>query len=306
MHVDIRRGLAFFDQSDRVLGRPSLRRFDVRTGLLHPVEGARDDDVVCDVSRDGKHLLLRSAEWLIVRGFNRSRITVLAEGVPACTTERIWSHWSIFEPAGRFALVGTLNLTGGPVVLDTATGGAVASARAGIDARFGKVDPLDGRLWVPHTRFRGTVLCVDCATGGTAKLRLAIGSVIVRVRFARDGTSLLAAAEQGTLSRHARDGSLIWSIDVSGIGPIGAGDFFLNEAGSHVLLSLLASKNSEWGEDLVVDLASGTIAGTILRHRGPPARLMTDWFGDHVLTYTGELIDFFTGQVVGKLPVQGR
>lgn len=185
MYVDIRRDLAFFDRSDRVLGRPSLTRFNARTGLLHPVEGARDDDVVCDISRDGKRLLLRSAEWLIVRNRNRSRITVLTEGVPACMTERIWSHWSIFEPAGRFALVGTLNLTGGSIVLNTATAAAVASARAGIDARFGEVDPIDGRLWVPHTHLKGTLLSVDCSTGSTAKARLAGGSRIVRLRFAR-------------------------------------------------------------------------------------------------------------------------
>ena len=33
---------------------------------------------------------------------------------------------------------------------------------------------------------------------------------------------------------------------------------------------------------------------------------MADWFGDHALTYAGEIIDFLTGRVVRKLPVQGR
>ena len=306
MHVDIRRGLAFFDQSDRVLGRPSLTRFDARTGLLQPVEGARDDDVVCDVSRDGKHLLLRSAERLVVRGRDRSRITILTKGAPACTTERINSHWSVLAPMGRFALVGTLNANGRSIVMETATCEPVALARVGIDARFGEVDPLDGRLWAPHTHLKGTVLSVDCATGDTGKTRFATGSVIVRVRFAPDGASLLAVGEKGTLSRHGRDESLIWSIDISGIGPVGAGDLFLNQAGSHVLFSLMESRNSEWGEDLIVSMARGTIEETILRRRGPPSRLMADWFGDHALTYAGEIIDFFTGRVVGKLPVRGR
>ncbi len=306
MHVDIRRGLAFFDRSDRVLGRPSLTRFDARTGRLHPVEGAREDDVVCNVSRDGRRLLLRSAEGLFVWGRSRSRITVLTEGVPACATERINSHWSVFDPTGQFALVGRLNMTGGFIVMDTATCKPIALTRVGVDARFGEVDPLDGRLWVPHTPFKDRVLSVDCATSRTAKVRLAVGSVVVRVRFARDGESLLAVGEKGTLSRHGSDGSLVWSVDVSGFGPVASGHFFLNESGSHVLLSLLASKTSEWGEDLIVDMARGTVEGTILRHRGPPARLMADWVGDHVLIHAGELIDFFTGRIVGKLPVQAR
>ena len=306
MHVDIRRGLAFFDQSDRVLGRPSLTRFDARTGLLHPVEGARDDDVVCDVSRDGRRLLLRSAASHVVRGRSRSRITVLADGVPACATERMNSHWSVFDPAGRFALVGTLTMMGGSIVMDAATCAPVTTKRAGVDARFGGIDPIEGRLWVPHTHLKDTVLSVDCATGSVAKVRLAAGSRIVRVRFAHDGASLLAVGEKGTLSRHGRDGSLIWSVDVSELGSVGAGDLFLNEDGSHVLLSLLSSKNSESGEDLVVGMARGTVERTILRHRGPPARLMADWFGNHVLTYAGEIVDFFTGRFVDRLPVQGR
>ena len=33
---------------------------------------------------------------------------------------------------------------------------------------------------------------------------------------------------------------------------------------------------------------------------------MADRFGDHVLTDAGEIVGFFTGRVVGRLPVQGR
>lgn len=306
MYVNIRRGLAFFDRSDRVLGSPSLTRYDTRTGFLHPVEGARHDDVVCDVSQDGKRLILRSAERLTVRGHNRSRITVLADGMPPRMTDRVFSHWSVLDPDGRYALVGTLNATARPLVMDTATCDPVATARPGIDARFGELDPVEGRLWVPHTRFDSTVLSVDCATGSTNKVRLPAGNRIMRIRFARDGSSLLAVGEKGTLSRHRRDGSVVWLIDVSGIGRVGAGDLFLNETGSHLLLSLPESKNSEWGEDVIVGTDRGHVEQTIPKHRGPPARLAADWFGDHLLTHAGEIVDFFSGRVVEKLFLQDR
>lgn len=304
------------------MGRPSLGRFDGGSGSLRPVEGARDDDVVCDVSRDGTRLLLRSADPVVVRGHSRSRISVVAEGVAGCATERMHSVWGVFEPGGRLALVGSVNAAGRPVVMDAATCEAVGLGRVGVDARFGEVDPLEGGLWVPD-RGEGAVVCVDCATGGTTRVKLGrvklggvklgVGGVIVRVRFARDGGSLLVVGrrgelgEGGTLSRHRRDGSVMWVVDVSDVagagGGVGAGDIFLNGNGSHVLFSFISSRNSEWGEDLVFGMASGALEGRRVRHRGPPARLMADWFGDHVLTYAGEVVEFFTGRVVGRLAV---
>lgn len=94
---------------------------------------------------------------------------------------------------------------------------------------------------------------------------------------------------------------MIWSTDVSTIGRIGAGSMFLNQANSHLLISLPDSTNSEWGEDVVIGLDDGHVVASIPRYQGSPARLAADWFGDHVLTYAGEIVDFFSGKVVGDL-----
>ena len=56
-----------------------------------------------------------------------------------------------------------------------------------------------------------------------------------------------------------------------------------------------------WGEDIIVSADKGRVEKTLVRHQGPPARLAADWFGDHLLTYTGEIVDFFDGKVVGNV-----
>ncbi|MFK3647571.1 YncE family protein [Lysobacter enzymogenes] len=305
MYVDIRRGLVFFDRSDRVLGAPPLRRYDPGDGRLYAVPGASDDDVVCDVSRDGR-LALRSAEWLAVRGANRSRLGFVSAGQAPSVSERLLSHWSVFDPSGQRALVGTLNGKARPVTMDTATCEVLATMAREVDARNGEIDPDDGRLWVPDPRKADAVLRVDCADASAERVALAVGGAVVRVRFARDGASLLVVGERGTLSRHARDGTTLWSLDFSAIGDTGAGHLFLNQAGTHALLSLPASKRSGWGEDLVVELERGRIEANLLRQPGPPARLAADWFGDRVLSHAGEILDFFSGNIVAELGTQVR
>lgn len=301
MYVDVRRDLVFFDRSDGGLNVSSLTRYDPLTGRSRPVEGAQPDDVVCDVSRGDGRVALRSAEWVTVRGASRSRITFLTEGAPPRTTDRILSHWSVFDPSGRYALTGILNGKGRPVVMDASTCGIVATMARQVDARFGAVDPVDGRLWVPDARAKNALLSVDCATGDMVRVEVPVGAGVQRVQFTQDGSSLLVVSQAGALSRHARDGSVIWTVDVSGIGRIGAGDVFPNQAGSHLLLSLPESRNSEWGEDIVVGHGDGRIEASIPRRRGPPARLAAAWFGDRVLTHAGEVVDFFSGTVTGKL-----
>ena len=301
MYVDVRRGLVFFDRSDRVLKAQSLTRYDPVTGQLHPLQGARPDDMVCDVSRDGTCLSLRSVDWLIVRGTNRSRVGFLSEDAPPCTTDRVLSHWSVFDPSGRRALTGILNGKERPVVMDTMNCEIVATMARKIDARYGAVDPVHGRLWVPDARSKNSLLSVDCATGELDQIAMPAVAWAQRVRFTQDGASLLVLSQLGVLSRHERDGSMIWSMDMSKIGKIGAGSMFLNEVASHLLISLPDSKNSRWGEDVVLNLDNGRVEVSIRRHQGPPARLASDWFGDRVLTYAGEIVDFFSGEVVGEL-----
>lgn len=306
MFVDIRRGLVFFDRSDRGMNGPPLARYDFRTGLLRPVESARQDDIVCDVSRDGARLALRSADWLAIRGTNRSRVGFLTGERTPCVTDKILSHWSVFAPDGRRALVGMLNGKARPVVIDAATCDILATMKRDVDARSGEIDPGDGRLWAPDARAENALLSVDCATGGFDRLMMPVGGRITRIRFARDGRSVIVVGEKGTLSRHLADGSVIWTVDISGIGKVGAGNLFLNETGSHLLLSLPASVNSEWGEDIVVGMERGAIETRIVRHRAPPARLAADWFGDRLLTYAGEIVDFFSGEIVERLSTASR
>jgi hypothetical protein len=306
MYIDIRRGLAFFDRSDRTMNGPPLSRYDPRTGVLHPVPGADPGDLVCDVSRDGDRLALRSTEWLAVRGTNRSRVSFLTEGHAPCTTDRVLSHWSIFAPDGQYALVGTLNGKARPVVMDAATCEILATMPRNIDARYGDVAPGDGMLWVPDSRAEGALLVVDCATGGFGRIRVPVGARITRVRFTRDGSSIIVVSEKGILSRCGLDGAAIWTVDISGIGKVGAANLFLNESGSHILLSLPASVNSAWGEDIVVETKRGLVEANIIRSQAPPARLAGDWFGDCLLTHAGEIVDFFSGAIVDRLSLASR
>jgi hypothetical protein len=52
-------------------------------------------------------------------------------------------------------------------------------------------------------------------------------------------------------------------------------------------------------EDMIISVDKGEVEKAIVRHRGPPARLASDWFGDRLLTHSGEVVDFFSGEVLG-------
>lgn len=172
MYVDIRRGMVFFDRSDHAMKALSPTRYCPVTGQLQPVQGARPDDMVCDISRDGTCLSLRSVDRLIVRGANRSRVSFLSEGAPASSTDQVLSHWSVLDPSGYRALTGTLNGKERPVVMDTATCEIVATMARKIDARDGAVDPVHGWLWVPDARYRHSLLSVDCTTGDLDRIAM--------------------------------------------------------------------------------------------------------------------------------------
>lgn len=99
-----------------------------------------------------------------------------------------------------------------------------------------------------------------------------------------------------------RDGSTIWSTNLAEYAKIGpVATILSNEFGTHIRASLWESKRSEWGEDIIISAKDGRVEKTIPSHKGPPARLATDWFGDRLLTHAGEIIDFFSGEMIGNV-----
>ncbi|WP_445659024.1 YncE family protein [Achromobacter sp. NCFB-sbj8-Ac1-l] len=309
MYVDVRRHTVFFDQTDRFLAQPGLVRYDPASGQLSAVPGAQAGDVVNDVSRDGNRLALASADWVTVRNASRTRLTFVTQGAVAHQTDKFLSFWSRFDPSGRFALVSAFNGKRRPVVIDLDAGESSDPIARDLDARFGDVDPLDGRLWAPDERAKDSVLAVDCRSGDIQKVRLPLGEKVARVRFARDGAALFATAANNRLLCCDRDGAVRWSRDIGEYGDVRAGNIFFNEDGTCLCLPLSETPRSNWGEDLVIDARTGAVDNAILRHRGPPARLASDWFGDRLLTHGGEIVDFHTGAVVERLafgPVGGE
>jgi hypothetical protein len=71
-----------------------------------------------------------------------------------------------------------------------------------------------------------------------------------------------------------------------------------NESGTQLCATLWSSRRSAWGEDVIISAKEGHVEKTIVRRKGPPARLATDWFGDHLLTHSGEIIDFYSGKAM--------
>lgn len=139
-----------------------------------------------------------------------------------------------------------------------------------------------------------------CGNGEIKKVRIQSEGSVRYLRFSHDGASLFVANSK-TISRCARDGSVIWSTSLAEYGALAVTRILSNESGSHVCVPLSATKRAEWGEDIIISVDKGKIEKTIVRHRGPPARLATDWFGDRLLTHTGEIVDFFSGEVVGNV-----
>ncbi len=301
MYIDVRRGLVFFDQTDRFLPEPRLTRYDPASGALSPVPGAQADDVVNDVSRDGLGLALASANWVTVRNANRTRLTFVAAGAVAQQTDKLLSFWTRFDPSGRYALASAFNGKRRPVVIDLQSGECSDPIARDLDARFGDMDPVDGGLWAPDERTRDAVLAVDCRSGDIRKVKLPLGDRISRVRFSQDGAVLYVTGANNRLLCCDRDGAVLWSRDIGEYGEVRAGNIHFNEGGTHLCLPLSETPRSNWGEDLIVDARTGAVEHAVLRHRGPPARLASDWFGDRLLTHGGEIVDFHTGALVGQL-----
>jgi hypothetical protein len=300
MYVDVRRRLVFFDKSISALNLPCLVQYDVATGELTSVQGPQADDIVSHVTNDGHGLALSSAKWLTVRGANRNRLTFLKDGVRTYQTDKFIVFWTRFDPSGNYALVsGQPNHR--PFVIEVNSGDVSEQIGRHLDARFGDIDPLDGRLWAPDGRADNVLLSVDCRTGEIKKVGIPLAGRAVRLRFAHDGACLFVTGSNNVIICCDRDGSMIWSTSLAEYGERTPSLVLSNESGSHLCATLVASKRSEWGEDIIISADRGSIEKAIVRHRGPPARLATDWFGDHLLTYTGEIIDFFSGEVVGNV-----
>jgi hypothetical protein len=301
MYVDVRRRLVFFDKSIRALNIPCLVQHDFATGVLHPVKGAEVDDVVTHATNDGRGLALSSAEWLRVRGKNRHRLTFLRDGGQTYRTDKFMFFWARFDPSGNYALVSGDAARRRPFVIEVNTGDVREQIAQNLDARSGDIDPLDGRLWAPDGRTDNFLLSVDCRTGDIKKIRIPLGGRAARVRFAHDGASLFVIGSNNVIMCCDRDGSIIWSTNFAEYGENIPAFVLSNESGSHLCAPLWKSRRSAWGEDIIISADKGHVEKTIVRHGGPPARLATDWFGDHLLTYSGEIIDFFTGKVIGSV-----
>ncbi len=303
VYIDVPRGLVFFDQTDAFLPEPALVQYDRDSKTITSIAGVQTDDTVCDVSRDGRRLALASASWIVARNTNRSRLTVVADGAVLHQTDKFLSFWTRLDPSGRYALVSAFksNDKGRPVVIDLDTGEHGDPVARDFDARFGDVDPVDGLLWAPDERTRNSVLTVNCRSGEINKVNLPAGGKVKRLRFARDGSVMFVASDTNQLLRCDRNGSVAWSRDIGEFGEVRSANILFNESGSHLCLPLPETARCNWGEDLVIDAHTGAVEHAIQRHRGPPARLAADWFGDRLLTHGGEIVDFYTGKVTDML-----
>ncbi|WP_255263660.1 YncE family protein [Pseudomonas aegrilactucae] len=249
-------------------------------------------------------MALSAVEWLVVRGASRSRLSFLQGDNALHATHKYLSFWSRFDRSGRYALVSVFNGKKRPVIIDLQTGEHSEPIARDLDARFGCIDPLDGKLWVPDERARNRVLTVDCASGEINRLTVPIDAKVQRLRFSRDGQHVFVAGKNNRLICCDRDGATVWSKDISEHGHVGAGTMLFNESGSHLCLPISQTQRCNWGEDMIIAADTGRTENMILRHKGPPGRLAADWFGDHLLTYSAEIVDFFTGAVVDRLDLR--
>jgi hypothetical protein len=299
MYVDVRRRFVFFDKSISALNIPGLVQYDVLTRELKPVKGSEADDVVTHVTDDGIGLALESANWLIARGKNRKRLTFLKDGARTLQTDKFMFFWTRFDPSGSYALVSGDGRKR-PFVIDVNTGDVSVQIKQNCEARRGAIDPLDGRLWVPDGRINN-LLSVDCRTGEIRKVSVPLSGMVTHARFAHDGASLFVIGSNSDVLCCDRHGSMIWSTSLAEYSEKPPALILSNESGTHICAALWQSKRSEWGEDVIIAANDGHVEKTIVRHKGPPARLATDWFGDHLLTYAGEIIDIFSGKMIGSV-----
>ena len=300
MYIDVPRRLVFFDKSDSI--RPAcLTQYDPDTGALSHPAGPLADDSVCDIARDGRRMALQGCDWRVVRGASRSHLSVVEDRATLHETDRFLSYWTRFDPSGRYALVGVGNEKKRPVIIDLDSGECSEPIARNVDARFGSIDPVQGKLWAPDERAGNRLLTVDCATGEIAKVTLKLDAKVKSLRFSRDGQYLFVTGENNRLLCCDRTGATRWSRDIGEYGQIGAGTILFNESGSHLCLPISATQRSNWGEDIILAADSGQTETTVIRQKGPPGRLAADWFGDRLLTHRLEVVDFFSGEVVDVL-----
>lgn len=296
MYIDVPRRLVFFDKDDSVRP-PCLLQYHPDTGALSQPAFAQPDDCVWDIARDGRRMALSGFKWLVVRGASRSRLAFMQDGKPLLSTHDYLSYWVRFDPSARYALVSAFNGKKRPVIIDLNTGEHSDPIARDVDARFGSIDPLEGTLWAPDERARNGVLTVDCATGEVNKVAVSMEAKVRSLRFSRDGQHVFVTGENNRLLCCDRDGVTVWAKDVSAYGHVGAGKILFNESASHLCLPTSPTDHSTLSGDLIIATASGHTENAIM----PKARLAADWFGDHLLTHRGEVVDFFTGAIVSKL-----
>ncbi|MGR3897055.1 YncE family protein [Pseudomonas sp. 1176_21] len=296
MYIDVPRRLVFFDKDDTVRP-PCLVQYHPDTGTLSRPTFAQPDDSVWDIARDQRRIALSGVKWLVVRGASRSRLNLVHDGAPLHATQNLLSYWARFDPSARYALVSVANGKKRPVIIDLDSGEHSDPVERDVDARFGSIDPLQGRLWAPDERARNGVLTVDCASGEVGRVSVPLEAKVRSLRFSRDGQYLFVTGENNRLLCCDREGATVWTRDVSAYGHVGSGRILFNESGSHLCLPTSPTDSSTLAGNLIIATATGHTETTIM----PKARLAADWFGDHVLSHRGEVVDFFTGAIVAKL-----
>lgn len=296
MYIDVPRRLVFFDKDDSVRP-PCLLQYHPDTGALSQPAFAQADDSVWDIAQDGRRIALSGVKWLVVRGASRSRLNFLHDGMALHATQHYLSYWARFDPTARHALVSAFNGKKRPVVIDLHSGEHSDPIERDVDARFGCIDPLHGKLWAPDERARNGLLTVDCASGEVNKVAVSMDAKVRSLRFSRDGHHLFVTGENNRLLCCDREGVTVWSKDVSAYGHVGSGKILFNESGSHLCLPTSPTDHSTLSGDLIIATGSGHTENAIM----PKARLAADWFGDHLLSHRGEVVDFFTGAIVSTL-----
>jgi hypothetical protein len=160
---------------------------------------------------------------------------------------------------------------------------------------------MDGSLWAPDQSAKNSILSVHCSTGEITRTSVRLGAKAQNVRFSPDGNLLFITAKGGPIICCDREGSTIWSQPLADFGGVGATHLLLTESGSHLCLPILQTPRSEWGEKVIIEAKTGRIERSRVGHKGPPAQLARDWMGDCCLTYTGEIVDMFTGEILNQL-----
>lgn len=253
---------------------------------------------VLDIANNGTVLALSRS--CVVRGRDKKEVSVISRSDQSTvfSTQQYYVYDAKFDATAQKLLLVTQGKK--PFCLDLLSGHIIGEMPAAIRVFKGDAHLPTNTFYAPSEQKKNTLHKLNFDTGTTTESTVSVDAIITRLRFSRDQQYLYCTTQRNILYCFDAQLNLRWQTDFHHLGQKGGtictATIVLSEDNRLLCLPVSATEQNSWGEDYVVDTASGELQRRLqgYQYRG---RIASDFFGTEVLLHGGHTLNLESGEV---------